>query len=57
MGIKAVDVRQSAAEDDYIGVDDIDDHREAARQTIFKAREGRRGVRIAGVGCGRDVGS
>ena len=53
--IEAVDVRQSAAQDDHVWVDDIYDHREAACQTVFKAHHGCRGVGIAGLGFGCNI--
>ena len=53
--VPARDVRDAAAEDDHVGIDDVDHVRKRAREPILVARERRFGMRVD-VGGGRDGG-
>ena len=46
---QARDVAHAAAQDDRVGVADVDDHREAARERLDVPRDGRLGVAVAAV--------
>ena len=41
VGVDALQQRETAAEDEDVGVEDIDDGREAAGEAVFEAVEGR----------------
>jgi len=54
--IEPLDLRETAAEHDHIGIENVDHHSERARETLLVARQGRRGSTFACERARRDLG-